>query len=212
MIVFAKFTESETEAVNLIMERAEHWLPEPDFDRLTIRMDISAVHAHTPLDLEEWSKADDENFVHDLGGIRRHLDRDTGKLTDCFVPRFTLRGAPGITDDSRLPWGERRALGIEYDELSDLAGEEVSEEQLDRMEEIEEILAANPLDDYPPEEIDEYNLLHFGDTSGRGPHIHRTVETFAEATGLSVEMIRAQGITSYNSATGNPLHVLQEGA
>ena len=42
--------------------------------------------------------------------------------------------------------------------------------------------------------------------------IHTTVEAFAEATGLSVEFIRAHGITSYNSATLVPLHELKEDA
>ncbi len=38
---------------------------------------------------------------------------------------------------------------------------------------------------------------------------HKTAEEFAAATGLSIEMIEAHGITSYNSATGVPLHVLR---
>ena len=42
--------------------------------------------------------------------------------------------------------------------------------------------------------------------------IHTTVEAFAKATGLSVEFIRAHGITTYNAATGVPLHSLQEDA
>lgn len=40
--------------------------------------------------------------------------------------------------------------------------------------------------------------------------IHTTVEAFAKATGFSVEMIRAHGITTYCAATGVPLHELQE--
>ena len=39
--------------------------------------------------------------------------------------------------------------------------------------------------------------------------VHRTIEAFAAATGFSVEMVRAHGITSYNSATGVPLHELR---
>lgn len=109
----------------------------------------------------------------------------------------------------RLTWGERRALGVEYDKLDDL---DWFDRDQRRMDEIDEILKANPLDSYSSEEIDKYNLFHFGDASGRGPRIHRTAESFAEASGLSIEMIRAHGITSYNSATGNPIHVLQEGA
>ena len=115
---------------------------------------------------------------------------------------------------ARLPWGERRALGVEYDALCELAHDcaGMTDEQVERYNEIEEILGRNPLDSYSSEEIDAYNLHHFGDESGRGPRIHRTAETFAQASGLSIEMIRAHRITSYNSATGRPIHVLQEEA
>lgn len=41
--------------------------------------------------------------------------------------------------------------------------------------------------------------------------VHRTVKTFAEATGLSTSMIQAHGITQFNSASGVPLHILREG-
>ena len=91
MIEFAKFTETEQEAIDRIVERGEDRLPPSVFDRMTFRMDIAAVHAHTPLDLEEWSKADAFEFLHDVTGIIRHTDRHTGELTDCFVPRFMLR-------------------------------------------------------------------------------------------------------------------------
>lgn len=52
-------------------------------------MDINAVHSNgTPLRLEELLEADNFNFNHDVFGIRRHLDRSTGQLGNCFVPRF----------------------------------------------------------------------------------------------------------------------------
>jgi hypothetical protein len=53
------------------------------------QMDLTAVHCNgTPLRLAELLAADDANFAHDVFGIRRFLDRDTGALTGCFVPRF----------------------------------------------------------------------------------------------------------------------------
>lgn len=53
-------------------------------------MDVIAVHMNgRPLRLEALLAADDFNFAHDVFGIRRHLDRDTGELTQCFVPRFS---------------------------------------------------------------------------------------------------------------------------
>ena len=70
----------------------------------------------------------------------------------------------------RLTWGERRALGVEYDQLQDLAellDADLSFEQFERIQEIERILADNPLDAYTSEEIDAYNVEHFGHASGR---------------------------------------------
>jgi hypothetical protein len=31
------------------------------------------------------------DFAHDLFGIDRHIDRSTGRLSGCFVPRFVRR-------------------------------------------------------------------------------------------------------------------------
>ena len=53
------------------------------------QMDITAVHANgCPLKLEALLNADNFNFAHDVFGIERHLDRTTGKLLDCFLPRY----------------------------------------------------------------------------------------------------------------------------
>lgn len=54
-------------------------------------MDVTAVHANgCPLRLRELLLADDFNFAHDVFGIRRHLNRATGKLDGGFVPRFAV--------------------------------------------------------------------------------------------------------------------------
>lgn len=60
------------------------------FDRMSTQMDITACHANgNPLRLDDLLAADDFNFLHDIVGIERHLNRDTGKLMNCFSPRFT---------------------------------------------------------------------------------------------------------------------------
>lgn len=60
-------------------------------DRKDVLMDLSMVHlSGNKLRLEELLAADDMNFIHDVAGINRHLDRETGKLMDCFSPRFSL--------------------------------------------------------------------------------------------------------------------------
>lgn len=57
---------------------------------MEIMMDITATHANgCPLRLVELKEADLTNFAHDIGGIRRHLNRQTGKLEDCFSPRYS---------------------------------------------------------------------------------------------------------------------------
>lgn len=61
-------------------------------DPLDIEMDVSATHANgCRLDLQKLLDFDVVNFAHDISGIRRHLDRDTGKLQDHFLPRCIAR-------------------------------------------------------------------------------------------------------------------------
>ncbi len=59
-----------------------------EYDYTTALMDIEAAHEHCPIRLLALLNADDGNFGHDVFGIRRHLDRTTRTLGDCFSPRF----------------------------------------------------------------------------------------------------------------------------
>ena len=57
--------------------------------RVSVEMDITACHLNgCPLRLKDLLEADDFNFVHDVAGIMGRMDRKTGKLTRCFLPRF----------------------------------------------------------------------------------------------------------------------------
>jgi hypothetical protein len=58
------------------------------FDRLSVIMDIEAVHAEIGLRLEELLNADDANFAHDIVGIQQNVDRVNKMLTNCFLPRY----------------------------------------------------------------------------------------------------------------------------
>ena len=61
----------------------------PDADSMELNMDITATHVNgCLLKLTELLKADDFNFAHDVCGIQRHINRQTGKLEDCFLPRY----------------------------------------------------------------------------------------------------------------------------
>lgn len=63
-----------------------------NYAQMDCEMDITATHANgCPLRLSELLKADKFNFCHDIFGIRGHLNRTTGKLENCFLPRFAKR-------------------------------------------------------------------------------------------------------------------------
>jgi hypothetical protein len=58
-------------------------------EQISIAMDLTATHTNgCPLRLKELSESDDFNFLHDVIGINQNLDRNTGKLMNCFRPRF----------------------------------------------------------------------------------------------------------------------------
>ena len=59
------------------------------FDKCTAFMDITICHSEArEMKLEELLKAPLADFAHDMFGINQHLDHDTHKLTDCFLPRY----------------------------------------------------------------------------------------------------------------------------
>lgn len=85
MISF-KTTKDEGDMIDLIVQRAN---VKNSFELL---MDITACHVNAcPLNLGELYAAKDSDFYHDLIGIVSHINRTTGKLEDCFVPRYARR-------------------------------------------------------------------------------------------------------------------------
>lgn len=99
-IKFSLKTKAEYQVVNAIAQRAaklaaKHGI---DYPVLDADMDICATHLNgNPLKLVELLAADDSNFAHDVFGIRKHIDRTTGKLMDCFSPRYSSPEAPADT-------------------------------------------------------------------------------------------------------------------
>lgn len=92
MIKFADFTKQELAAVARIQYRVAVIARKQyhtSINGLSLRMDLAAVHARTPLRLEDLSDADDFNLIHDVFGIIKHMDRSTGELTGYFVPRYS---------------------------------------------------------------------------------------------------------------------------
>jgi hypothetical protein len=93
MISF-KVTADEAKLIGKIAARAVKLAQSVgvQYEFLEADMDLSACHANgNPLRLADLLAADDANFGHDVFGIRRYIDRKTGKLTDCFSPRFSQR-------------------------------------------------------------------------------------------------------------------------
>lgn len=90
-------SQIDTARVSIIVDRAAEVFAKfssKKYDRLSARMDLIACHANgCPMDFEGLSKADDTNIAHDVFGIARHLDRETGKLTGHFLPRFAMKQA-----------------------------------------------------------------------------------------------------------------------
>jgi hypothetical protein len=61
-------------------------------DIVSLMMDITATHLNdTPLDLKGLLEANLTDFVHDVFGIMKNIDRRMGKLEDGFVPRYAAR-------------------------------------------------------------------------------------------------------------------------
>lgn len=81
-------TREEMDTILRIISRAEAaGLVHPS-ERMTLAMDLSACHANgCPLDLAKLEGFPALDFTHDVAGIRRHIDRNTGELRDCFTPR-----------------------------------------------------------------------------------------------------------------------------
>lgn len=60
-------------------------------DRMTQAMDIMNADDQFDLDMEDWLNADDGNFAHDFIGIQNHMNRETMRCENFFVPRFAYR-------------------------------------------------------------------------------------------------------------------------
>lgn len=69
---------------------ADHDIPD---DKMTVVTDIDRAHQDIPLNLLALRDCDDLTFAHDIDGIRRHMNRQTGKLENCFVPSTALQYA-----------------------------------------------------------------------------------------------------------------------
>lgn len=93
-IINWKINDADSELIDKIATRAQivaekaGWISDI-MDRV---MDVTACHLNgCPLRLADLLAADEFNFSHDVFGIARHIDRRTGELKDCFLPRFATQ-------------------------------------------------------------------------------------------------------------------------
>jgi hypothetical protein len=88
-------SKKDLDTIEMIVDRAENMYQELNnigINAATIMMDITAAHCNgCPLDLVGLFAADNRDFFHDIHGIMKHIDRRTGKLTDCFIPHYARR-------------------------------------------------------------------------------------------------------------------------
>jgi hypothetical protein len=91
MAIKWRTTKASSLLIHRIVERAvaEKLIRGSKLVKTNLEMDITAVHLNDmQLRLRDLVVAPTSDFGHDVLGIRRYVDRTTGKLTDCFVPRY----------------------------------------------------------------------------------------------------------------------------
>lgn len=90
-VVSFEATADERVLIDKIIERAEQEDMFSGYDRQSLEMDLIATHANgCPLDFQRLLDATQFDFLHDLYGIVRHLDRRSGQLTRFFRPRCAV--------------------------------------------------------------------------------------------------------------------------
>lgn len=89
MIANWKTTKEDAALIGKIVERADaiaKSLGRTPIPQLS--MDLTACHLNgSRLNLERLLAASELDFVHDVWGIHSHIDRESGQLQDCFLPR-----------------------------------------------------------------------------------------------------------------------------
>ena len=80
-----------TDVLNRVDKLREEYKLGNTPDRMTLN--ISLEYANLSInELENLLSFDNGSFGHDVFGIDKYMSRDTYKLTDCFLPRCSMRG------------------------------------------------------------------------------------------------------------------------
>jgi len=94
MIKWEKLSRESAELAHNIAFRAFKLLTKQEVEQHGLKlheleMDICAAHLRSPINLEGLLSATDSDLGHDVFGIRRFIDRDTGFLKHGFSPRWS---------------------------------------------------------------------------------------------------------------------------
>ena len=81
---------SEKETIKGIGEIADRAIAfNPSYDKTVVVMDLLVLYdTGVKMRWEELLNAPALDFMHDINGINRHLNRNTYKLEDGFCPRY----------------------------------------------------------------------------------------------------------------------------
>lgn len=86
-----KLTKKDYELINKIVDRAQSMGLYED-NRITAYLDVQNATRHFNMRLEDWLEADDFNFVHDIVGIYKAINREVYPVDfsndSWFLPRF----------------------------------------------------------------------------------------------------------------------------
>ena len=87
-----EITAKDHDLLMQVAERVHQELDHYPDNQRTLIMDLNACHSNgCALDFAGLLKADMLDFSHDIYGIRKAINRNTGQLTeDCFTPRYAL--------------------------------------------------------------------------------------------------------------------------
>lgn len=88
MVTAVKFN-ADAEDTDLIVKIAQRVASlHPEFDVIKVSLDLESTHCNGHLlNLKKLLEFEDDNFWYDIYGILSHVDRKTGKLKDCFLPK-----------------------------------------------------------------------------------------------------------------------------
>lgn len=92
MAISFKATPEDFRIIEKIAARAAKEIKLKGASEMHWMMNVAAAHANgCQIDLEKLLNFDSFNFLHDMLGIERHLNKDTGKLENFFIPRSVKR-------------------------------------------------------------------------------------------------------------------------